>query len=114
MGFLKKVFIPKADQFQAHLNSGLNRRMVRILNWNEALGDWPGENDFEGATLFAGTKGKVSCGWGGSHPRLLPLSLNKDVHVPEKYPRITGGMDGHWWQWVDASIAGYGKMDVDS
>lgn len=51
---------------------------------------------------------------GGSHPRLLPLALNKDVHVPEKYPRISGGMDGHWWQWVDACIAGYGKMEVDS
>jgi len=44
----------------------------------------------------------------------LPLSLNKDVNVPEKYPRIQGGMDGHWWQWVDASIAGYGKAEVDS
>jgi hypothetical protein len=84
------------------------------VNANEALGDWPGENDFEGATLFVGTKGKVSCGWGGSHPRLLPLSLNKDVHVPEKYPRVEGDMDGHWWQWVDACIAGYGKMEVDS
>jgi hypothetical protein len=84
------------------------------LNMNDIMGDFPGENDFEGCTLFIGTKGKVSCGWGGSHPRLLPLSLNKDVHIPEKYPRVQGGMDGHWWQWVDASIAGYGKMEVDS
>ncbi|MHA4809057.1 Gfo/Idh/MocA family protein [Flavitalea flava] len=83
-------------------------------NMNEALSDWPGENDFEGGTLFVGTKGKVSCGWGGSHPRLLPLSLNKDIHVPEKYPRIQGGMDGHWWQWVDACIAGHGNAEVDS
>ena len=81
---------------------------------NVTLGDFPGENDFEGATLFVGTKGKVSCGWGGSHPRLLPLALNKDVHVPEKYARVEGGMDGHWWQWVDACIAGYGNMEVDS
>jgi hypothetical protein len=84
------------------------------VNMNEALGDWPGENDFEGCTLFIGTKGKVSCGWGGSHPRLLPLSLNKEVKVPEKYPRIEGGMDGHWWSWVDACIAGYGKMELSS
>jgi len=83
-------------------------------NMNTELADWPGENDYEGGTLFVGTKGKVSCGWGGSHPRLLPLSLNKDVHVPEKYPRVPGGMDGHWWQWVDACLAGYGKMEVDS
>jgi predicted dehydrogenase len=79
------------------------------VNQNLALGDIPSENDFEGCTLFIGTKGKVSCGWGGSHPRLLPLSLNKDVNVPKKYPRVDGDMDGHWWQWIDASIAGYGK-----
>jgi predicted dehydrogenase len=84
------------------------------LNMNIALGDWPGENDFEGCTLFIGTKGKVSCGWGGSHPRLLPLSRNNDINIPKKYPRVTGDMDGHWWQWVDASIAGYGKIEVSS
>lgn len=84
------------------------------MNMNDALGDWPGEHDYEGCTLFIGTKGKVSCGWGGSHPRLLPLKLNKDVHIAEKYPRIQGGMDGHWWQWVDAAIAGYGNAEVDS
>jgi hypothetical protein len=83
-------------------------------NMNEALGDWPTENDFEGCTLFIGTKGKVSCGWGGSHPRLLPLTLNKEVNIPKKYPRVAGDMDGHWWQWVDAAIAGYGNMEVDS
>ena len=70
---------------------------------NKALADVPEENDFEGGTLFVGTKGKVSCGWGGSHPRLLPLSLNKDVNVPKKYPRIEGGMDGPLVAiWVDA------------
>ena len=83
-------------------------------NMNEVLGDSPKENDYEGCTLFIGTKGKVACGWGGSNPRLLPLSLNKDVNVPKKYPRITGGIDGHWWQWVDAAIAGYGNAEVDS
>ena len=83
-------------------------------NMNDALANWPQENDYEGGTLFIGTKGKVSCGWGGNHPRLLPVSLNKELKVPEKYPRVAGGMDGHWWQWVDASIAGYGNMEVDS
>ncbi len=83
-------------------------------NMNLILGDWPGENDFEGCTLFVGTKGKASCGWGGTHPRLLPLSLNKDVHVPEKYPRVPGGLDGHWWQWADACLAGYGNKQLSS
>ena len=83
-------------------------------NMNELLGDTPGLNDYEGATLFIGTKGKAACGWGGRDPKLLPLSLNKAIQVPKKYPRVEGDMDGHWWQWVDACIAGYGNMEVDS
>jgi hypothetical protein len=81
---------------------------------NRALFDWPANNDNEGGTLFIGTKGKASCGWGGTWPRLLPLSLNKEIQVPKKYPRVEGDMDGHWWQWIDACIAGYGNATVDS
>ncbi|MFZ0281223.1 MAG: Gfo/Idh/MocA family oxidoreductase, partial [Bacteroidales bacterium] len=83
-------------------------------NMNDIMGDWPGLNDYEGATLFIGTKGKAACGWGGRNPILLPLSLNKEIKVPQKYPRVTGDMDGHWWQWIDACIAGYGNAEVDS
>lgn len=60
-----------------------------------------------GATIFVGAKGTIVCGEGGLNPRLLPLSLNDDIHIPEKYPRVKGGATGHYWQWVDASIAGY-------
>ncbi len=83
-------------------------------NMNDILADWPGLNDFEGGTLFVGTKGKAACGWGGRNPVLLPMALNKSVNVPKKYPRVVGDMDGHWWQWVDACIAGYGNAEVDS
>jgi hypothetical protein len=83
-------------------------------NMNEIMGDWPGLNDYEGATLFVGTKGKAACGWGGRNPILLPMSLNQVVNVPKKYPRVEGDMDGHWWQWVDACIAGYGNAEVSS
>ena len=37
-------------------------------NMNELLGDTPGSHDYEGATLFIGTKGKAACGWGGRNP----------------------------------------------
>jgi len=57
--------------------------------------------------LFIGQKGKISCGWGGRNPRLLPLSLNNAIDVEKKYPRVKGEANGHWWQWVDAAIAGY-------
>ena len=83
-------------------------------NMNDVMGDWPGLNDYEGSTLFIGTKGKAACGWGGRNPILLPLSLNEAITVPKKYPRVEGDMDGHWWQWVDACIAGYGNMEVSS
>lgn len=84
------------------------------INANEAMADNPAHNDYEGGTLFIGSQGKISCGWGGNHPRLWPASRNKEVNIPQKYPRVRGGMDGHWWQWVDAAIAGYGNMEVDS
>lgn len=83
-------------------------------NMNEILADWPNVGDYEGGTLFVGTKGKAACGWGGRNPILLPLSRMKEVNVPKKYPRIEGDMDGHWWQWIDACIAGYGNAEVDS
>ncbi|MCK4879389.1 MAG: Gfo/Idh/MocA family oxidoreductase [Bacteroidales bacterium] len=84
------------------------------VNMNDVMGDWPGLGDYEGSTLFIGTKGKAACGWGGRNPILLPLSRNEKVQVPEKYPRVHGGMDGHYWQWIDACIAGYGNAEVDS
>ncbi len=58
-------------------------------NMNDIMGDWPGLNDYEGATLFIGTKGKAACGWGGRNPILLPLSRNKEINIPQKYPRVT-------------------------
>lgn len=83
-------------------------------NMNDVMGDFTKLNDFEGATLFVGTKGKAACGWGGRSPILLPLSRNEEVHVPKKYPRVVGDMDGHYWQWIDACIAGYGKNELSS
>jgi len=84
------------------------------VNMNDVMGDWPGLGDYEGSTLFIGTKGKAACGWGGRNPILLPLSLNDVINIPKKYTRIEGDMDGHWWQWVDACIAGYGNAEVSS
>lgn len=83
-------------------------------NMNDILGDFTGLQDYEGSTLFVGEKAKAACGWGGRNPVLLPLPLNESVHVPKKYPRVTGDMDGHYWQWIDACIAGYGNAEVDS
>lgn len=78
--------------------------------------------DVEGATVFVGTKGMVSCGWGGSDPRFWPKwqkankhpLFEKEVGIPRKYPRIEGGTNGHYWTWIDSCIAGYDKAQVES
>ncbi|WP_353137328.1 Gfo/Idh/MocA family oxidoreductase [Pseudopedobacter sp.] len=65
-------------------------------------------------TLFIGTKGKMMCGTYNQNPRLLPVSRNLEVNVPETKKRVEGSTNGHYKQWVDACIAGYGKQEVSS
>lgn len=69
----------------------------------EAMGNW------DGGVIFVGTKGKVMCDCYGANPRLLPISLMKESLPPETLPRVPGGEDGHYLQWVNACIDGYGK-----
>jgi predicted dehydrogenase len=71
-----------------------------------------GAND--GGMLFIGTKGKMTAGCYAKTPRLLPVSRMDEVNVPEKAPRVTGGEGGHYAQWVEACLAGYGKMETSS
>lgn len=125
----ESIPVSSSIRFTYELNNGRNldlywmdggitpERPVELdpdVNMNDIMGDWPGLGDYEGATLFVGTKGKAACGWGGRNPILLPLSLNEMIQVPKKYKRIEGDMDGHWWQWVDACIAGYGNAEISS
>src|SRR5690606_17777850 len=42
----------------------------------------------------------------GRDPRLLPTSRMEEVNVPESIPRVKGGQNGHYAQWVEACIAG--------
>jgi hypothetical protein len=37
-----------------------------------------------------------------------------DVHVPKKYPRVPNSSEGHWKQWVEGAVAGYGNTEIDS
>lgn len=64
--------------------------------------------------LFIGTRGKMMCSTYGREPQLLPTSLTSQVKVPQKYSRVPGNYDGHYKQWVEACLAGYGNMEVDS
>jgi hypothetical protein len=90
------------------MDGGIQPTRPEELEANEVFGD--GGN----GTLFIGTKGKMMSSTYSANPRLLPLSRNKDIKVPEKFARVPGGANGHYAQWVEACIAGYGKKEVSS
>ena len=64
----------------------------------------------DGGAIIEGTKGKMMCGCYGANPTLLPTSRTKEVgDVPKTIDMVPGGQEGHYAQWVNACIAGYGK-----
>ncbi|MBS1544820.1 MAG: Gfo/Idh/MocA family oxidoreductase [Bacteroidetes bacterium] len=90
------------------MDGGIQPERPEELGPNERMGD--GGN----GALFIGTKGKMMCGTYGMYPQLLPTSKTKDAKVPETTKRVQGSAEGHYAQWVEACIAGYGKMEVSS
>lgn len=90
------------------MDGGIQPTRPDELGPNETFGD--GGN----GTLFIGTKGKMMCEVYGANPQLLPTSKTKTTTVPQKYARVPGGADGHYAQWVEAAIAGYGKKELSS
>ena len=73
----------------------------------------PGEpfGNWDGGVLFVGTKGKLLFDCYGENPRLLPSTRMKDLKVKTRYKRVT---EGHYVQWVNACIEGYGKGETSS
>jgi predicted dehydrogenase len=65
----------------------------------------------DGGVIIEGTKGKMMCGTYGSNPTLLPTSRTKEVSVPKTLPRVP---EGHYVQWVNACLAGFGTNQVSS
>ena len=92
------------------MDGGIQPQRPEELGANEMMGDPDGSN----GTLFIGTKGKMMCGTYGMYPSLLPVSKNKEVTIPQTIQRVAGNAEGHYAQWVEACIAGYGKMEVSS
>lgn len=72
----------------------------------EEFGNW------DGGVLFIGTKGKLLLDCYGANPRLLPTKLMKEKKMPEE--KIKRVPEGHYLQWVNACIAGYGKEETSS
>ena len=90
------------------MDGGIQPARPPELGPNEVFGD--GGN----GTYFIGTKGSMMCSTYGANPRLLPTSKTDEVKVPQKYPRVPGGENGHYTEWVEAAKAGYGKIPLSS
>lgn len=74
----------------------------------------PNESFGDNGTLFIGTRGKMICDTYGANPRLLPLTKNASDRTKPKAPRVPGDVAGHYTQWAEAAIAGYGKIELSS
>lgn len=90
------------------MDGGIQPERPEELGASEMFGD------NGNGVLFIGTKGKMMCGTYGLEPSLLPTSRNKEVTTPQSVKLVPGGMEGHYAHWVEACIAGYGKMELSS
>jgi hypothetical protein len=65
----------------------------------------------DGGVIIEGSKGKMMCGTYGANPTLLPTARTKEVSVPRTLARVP---EGHYVQWINACIAGYGNKELSS
>jgi len=87
-------------------DGGLLPERPSALLPGEPFGNW------DGGVLLIGTKGKLLLDCYGENPRLLPTRLMQEVNMPkEKIKRVP---EGHYLQWVNACIAGYGNAKTSS
>lgn len=91
------------------MDGGIQPERPEELGADEVFGD--GGN----GVLIIGTKGKMMCSTYGRNPRLLPTSKTAEVNLPQTIARVPEGeTHGHYTQWVDACLAGYGKVELSS
>ena len=97
----------KKDVKLIWMDGGIRPERPDELGPEEVMGD----SDGSGGAIIEGTKGKMMCGTYGSNPRLLPTTRMTEVNVPKVLARVP---EGHYVQWVNACIAGYGKKELSS
>lgn len=88
------------------MDGGLQPKRPDELLPDEPMGNW------DGGVIFEGTKGKMMCGCYGENPTLLPTKRMKEVNLPK--PTLKRVTEGHYLQWVNACMAGYGKAETSS
>lgn len=104
---------PKTNKTQGEvimhwMDGGIKPERPEELGANEVFGDG------NSGILFIGTKGKMMASEYAANPRLLPLKKNDEIKVPQTLKRVAGSADGHYAQWVEGCIAGYGNMELSS
>jgi len=104
---------PKTEKTQGPItmhwmDGGIKPERPEELGPDEMFGDG------NSGVLFIGTKGKMMASEYAANPRLLPLSRMNEVNVPKKLERVPGSAEGHYAQWVEGCIAGYGKKQLSS
>lgn len=82
-------------------DGGLMPERPEELLPEEPMGNW------DGGVIMEGTKGKIMCDCYGANPRLLPSHLMQEKKMPKE--TIKRVPEGHYVQWVNACIDGYGK-----
>lgn len=71
----------------------------------EAFGNW------DGGVLFTGSKGKLLADCYGANPRLLPTTRMLEQLPAPTIPRVP---EGHYVQWIEACLKGYGNAQTSS
>ncbi|MBT1699019.1 Gfo/Idh/MocA family oxidoreductase [Fulvivirgaceae bacterium PWU4] len=104
---------PKTDKTKGNvimhwMDGGIKPERPEELGPDELFGDG------NSGILFEGTKGKMMASEYAANARLLPTSRTNEVKVPQKLARVPGGAEGHYAQWVEGCIAGYGKMELSA
>ncbi len=87
------------------MDGGLLPERPEELLPDEAMGD---EN---GGVIFEGAKGKMMGNY-SIPPVLLPSSRMKEVAFPA--PRLPRVPEGHYVQWINACLKGFGKAELSS
>jgi predicted dehydrogenase len=99
----------KGDVTMHWMDGGIEPERPNELLASEKFGGEEGNG-----TLFIGTKGKMYASTYSDAATLLPKSLTASAKAPEKWKRVPGGANGHYAQWVEGCIAGYGKTELSS
>ena len=95
----------KKDVLLHWMDGGIMPERPEELSPEEKMGD------NGGGAIIVGTKGKMMCSTYGNNPQLLPTARTKENILPETIARVP---EGHYVQWVNACIAGYGKKELSS